>query len=115
MTALASLGAQANGDQIVSFRCPGCDDSHQVRIGENGWTWNGSLELPTFQPSVLVNGVQWADDAGFYKPKHKVPAGEKIVCHSFVTDGRIQFLGDCTHELAGQTVDLPPWHEGDDR
>ena len=29
------------------------------------------------------------------------------VCHSFVTDGRIQFLGDCTHSLAGQTVDLP--------
>jgi len=29
------------------------------------------------------------------------------VCHSFVTDGRIQFLGDCTHNLAGQTVDLP--------
>ena len=23
------------------------------------------------------------------------------------TDGRIQFLGDCTHHLAGQTVDLP--------
>ena len=28
-------------------------------------------------------------------------------CHSFVTDGRIQFLSDCTHALAGQTVDLP--------
>ena len=25
----------------------------------------------------------------------------------FVTDGKIQFLGDCTHALAGQTVDLP--------
>ena len=31
------------------------------------------------------------------------------VCHSFVTDGRIQFLADCTHALAGQTVDLPEW------
>ena len=31
------------------------------------------------------------------------------VCHSFVTDGLIQFLGDCTHALAGQTVDMPPW------
>ena len=29
------------------------------------------------------------------------------VCHSFITDGRIQFLGDCTHELKGQTVELP--------
>ena len=29
------------------------------------------------------------------------------VCHSFVTDGRIQFLADSNHALAGQTVDLP--------
>jgi hypothetical protein len=29
------------------------------------------------------------------------------VCHSFVTDGRIQFLTDSNHALAGQTVDLP--------
>ena len=33
------------------------------------------------------------------------------ICHSFVTDGRIQFLGDCTHKLAGQTVDLPDWEK----
>jgi hypothetical protein len=25
--------------------------------------------------------------------------------------GRIQFLGDCTHALAGQTVDLPEIQE----
>jgi len=30
------------------------------------------------------------------------------VCYSYITDGRIQFLSDCTHELANQTVDLPP-------
>jgi hypothetical protein len=29
------------------------------------------------------------------------------ICHSFVRDGRIEFLSDCTHRLAGQTVDLP--------
>ena len=28
-------------------------------------------------------------------------------CHSFIKDGQIQFLGDCTHSLAGQTVALP--------
>jgi hypothetical protein len=28
-------------------------------------------------------------------------------CHSFLVDGQIQFLGDCTHALAGQTVPLP--------
>lgn len=41
-------------------------------------------------------------------------AGNPIpfVCHSFVTDGRIQFLSDCTHSLAGQTVDLPEMPAG---
>ena len=28
-------------------------------------------------------------------------------CHSYVKDGQIQFLNDCSHVLAGQTVDLP--------
>ena len=27
-----------------------------------------------------------------------------VVCHSFVNDGQVQFLDDCTHELAGQTL-----------
>ncbi|MGC4033677.1 MAG: hypothetical protein QM754_18485 [Tepidisphaeraceae bacterium] len=30
-------------------------------------------------------------------------------CHSFVRDGQIEFLGDCTHELAGKTVPLEPF------
>ena len=33
--------------------------------------------------------------------------GQRTYCHSFVTDGRIQYLDDCTHELRGQTIDLP--------
>lgn len=36
------------------------------------------------------------------------------VCHSFVTGGHIQFLGDSAHVLAGQMVDLPEWPEGDE-
>lgn len=31
------------------------------------------------------------------------------VCHSFVRAGKIEFLGDCTHALKGQTVPLPDW------
>src|SRR5436309_254590 len=31
------------------------------------------------------------------------------VCHSFVRDGLIEFLGDCTHPLAGRTVPLEPF------
>jgi hypothetical protein len=32
---------------------------------------------------------------------------EDTVCHSWVTNGRIQFLSDCTHSLKDQTVELP--------
>lgn len=82
----------------VNFHCPGCDDYHSVVVeSPTGWGWNGDLERPTFTPSILVR-MDFTGD--------RIPSK---ICHSFVTDGRIQFLGDCTHELAGQTVDLPPW------
>jgi len=88
-----------------TFDCPGCDRSHMVTTG---WAFNGDEVRPTFSPSVLVQGVEdITDDA-----HDRIMAGEKIatrpyVCHSFVADGRIQYLGDCTHAMAGTTVDLP--------
>ena len=77
----------------LRFHCPGCDDVHVVRTGPNGWTWDHSLDMPTLSPSVLVQG-----------PIRGNPDGR---CHSFVKAGRIEFLSDSTHHLAGQTVDLP--------
>lgn len=93
----------------LCFLCPGCEDVHQVHTGPNGWTWDGSVDLPTISPSVLVRGVQWPVGEGFHKPRHTVAAGGQIVCHSFVRAGRIEFLGDSTHALAGQTADLPDY------
>ena len=58
------------------------------------WTFNGSIESPTFSPSLLCN----QDDPGSR-------------CHSFVKDGKIQFLNDCWHELRGQTVEIPEWED----
>lgn len=87
----------------LSFHCPGCRRGHGVPVdGSRGWVWNQNLEKPTLSPSILVtyNG----SDAG-------ADGAPPAVCHSFVTDGRIQFLSDCTHELAGQTVDLPDWDD----
>lgn len=62
------------------------------------WGFNGDLERPTFTPSILS---RWKEPQGEGLPP------KQHVCHSFVTDGRIQFLSDCTHALAGQTVELP--------
>ena len=94
----------------VGFWCPGCDEMHIVRVAPHphAWGFNGNGDAPTFTPSVLVQGTKRMTD-----DEHaRAMAGEelnlpKTVCHSFVTDGCIQFLSDCTHALAGQTVPLP--------
>ena len=105
MTGLAKASLAEGG--CVSFWCPGCDEAHT--IGPS-WDFNNDLFEPTIQPSVKVTSTQWEKSYSFYRPQHaRVPAGQQTCCHSFVTNGRIQFLGDCTHDLAGQTVDLPEW------
>ncbi|SEN73857.1 DUF6527 family protein [Nitrosomonas marina] len=101
-------------DNGLVFLCPGCGKRHLIKHGSGKpprWTWNGDAEKPTFRPSVLVRYEHWVPPA---MPNQPPPESqEKVidVCHSFVTDGRIEFLGDCTHALAGQTVDLPEWTE----
>ncbi len=96
----------------LMFWCPGCDMGHEVRVG-NGpgprWEWNGSVDRPTFTPSVLVQGVRplTDDEHAAYMRGAGLPEARPLRCHSFVTDGQIQFLDDCTHELAGRTVPLP--------
>lgn len=98
------------------FRCPGCGEPHMVTVGPGPgprWGWNGYGDNPTFTPSILVRGKQTVKDAAGRWTGEWVRGadGEPLdsVCHSFVTDGRVQFLNDCTHALAGQTVDLPDW------
>lgn len=87
---MAKLLEMSENHGSFMFHCPGCEHAHIFdtvrKIYTNGvWTFNGDREKPTFRPSLLVTSP------GF-------------VCHSFVTDGQIQFLGDCTHHLAGVTV-----------
>lgn len=82
------------GKECYLFECPGCGHAHMFITKapqEPVWGFNGNLEKPTFTPSLL----------------NRHSGGEKdYVCHLFVTDGKIQFLGDCTHPLKGQTVDM---------
>lgn len=90
-----------NGSRLLAFHCPGCESTHMVTVGvPNGpfWVWNEDMDLPTFTPSIRVSTYHYIDGV-----KHD------ILCHSYVTDGNIQFLTDCTHSLAGQTVPIPEW------
>jgi len=91
------------------IHCPACKFAHKF---DSRWTFNGDFAKPTFRASMLVKWFRYddfksvSDGTAKVGPDGKYP-GLDIVCHSFVTDGKIQFLGDCTHELVGQTVDLP--------
>jgi hypothetical protein len=99
-------------DGILLFWCPGCHEAHGVMVnGSRGWTWNGSTDAPALSPSILVRSSLYGPDKlGFTKYEGPHPCKTTpSVCHSFVKDGKIEFLGDCTHSLAGQTVDIPEW------
>lgn len=76
------------------FHCPGCGHAHVMctkHIDPNWpiWTFNGDIEKPTFKPSLL----------------NHIPGMNKR-CHLFITDGKIQYLNDCTHKLKGQTIEM---------
>jgi hypothetical protein len=87
--------SSGEGKDWAWFRCPGCAQAlvpgGETHLIDTTWDITGTDDCPTVSPSVLV---RFAD-------------GQR--CHSFIRQGRIQYLSDCTHPLAGQTVDLPDW------
>lgn len=114
-----SIIRNLSGGGLIFF-CPGCKSTHQINSSRTGpiWTYNGNPDRPTFSPSVLYR-------SGHYVPGYEgkpcwCTFGQRFgrkppefarcgVCHSYIREGQIQFLGDCTHELAGKTVQLPDW------
>lgn len=108
------VGDLQGGGRLLLAWCPGCDRQHAWYVVDDQgvsahgpghtWTWDGNIDRPTIGPSLLVH------------PDPPLPSGEKHVdgykpqplCHSYVRDGRWEFLSDSTHHLAGQTVDLVP-------
>ena len=70
--------------------CSGCKQSHLI---PSRWQFNGDREKPTFSPSLLIR---------YYNEAKK----SDYTCHSFIVDGKWQYCGDSTHELAGQTIEM---------
>ncbi len=110
---VSKLGAYQNPEyEALLWRCAGCGDIHNIRVGgdsesEPGWIWNRSLVQPTLSPSILKQPNS---------PNPDFPGADKR-CHSYVRDGRVEFLGDCDHDLAGKTVPMEPsnaWPFADD-
>ncbi|QVW28609.1 hypothetical protein pEaSNUABM8_00112 [Erwinia phage pEa_SNUABM_8] len=117
------MRVKGTSDGKLSFLCPGCEVRHTVNVKTSSgpqWQWNGNTDKPTLSPSVLVRSGHYVDGHTgdcwcTYLAEHPEEDPADVftcgVCHSFVRDGRIEFLSDCTHALAGQTVDLPELEE----
>lgn len=118
MSALSKILRDAEGG-LMLFMCPGCNQAHGIRVAGDKpiWKWSGDVVRPTFSPSVLVSYYQITPEGcamiarGDAPPDGERYPGKDVVCHSFVKDGRIEYLGDCTHSLGGKTSDLPAWTE----
>lgn len=107
-----------DGHADYLFWCPGCLCCHGLwvtpfRNGVTGatWTFNGNKDKPTFNPSVLVRWETWeppVTPGNLEQWKQRPWPQTKVqhVCHSFVRDGMIVYLGDCTHSLAGRTIPM---------
>lgn len=100
MADVVEVFTKGDDGSIVIFECPGCGYNHGFSFGGSvgpQWTFNGNKKKPTLSPSILMRTGPWETGP---------QAGKTEVCHSFLTDGMIRFLGDCTHELANKTVPL---------
>lgn len=65
-------------------------------INAERWNFNGNFEKPTFSPSVR---------------EFESCGGGITRCHYTVTDGKIHYHEDNSHEFAGQTLDMIPFSE----
>jgi len=90
--------------RYIIYHCVGCNQKHLIPVlpktaidQPSPWQWNGSLEKPTLSPSILQH-----------------PAGDIPRCHHYLKEGKIQFLSDCDHEYAGQTVELTEIRENEE-
>lgn len=90
------------------YWCFSCRQTHWIPTeeasGHKLWSFNRNMTHPTFGPSIKITAPP-----------------SKYCCHHHVTDGRIEYCGDCHHnfsgrdaqEFAGKTIDMQPIPPGD--
>jgi hypothetical protein len=84
-----------NDLDFYSIYCPACKTPHTFN---STWGFNGDMDKPTVRHSLLVSGYR--DEVG---PNYR--------CHSFIRDGFIEYLGDCSHGMKNLKVLLPDIEE----
>lgn len=76
--------------------------NRKIKVPRNGkWEFNGNVDNPTFKPSIneTWGGCLAGDGETFVQFQRN---------HFIITDGKIFYCEDSTHEDAGQTLDLLP-------
>lgn len=89
-----------NTEDGVAHYCVACKGMHNFSVKRPNylsqrWTWNENIIAPTFFPSmhIVVRDMR--------KPKFMQS------CHYWLRSGRVEFLRDSTHSMAGITISLP--------
>lgn len=94
--------------------CPACKEMHPL---PDSWQFDGNVDSPTFTPSFKHEGMKTVrDEKGRWTGEWVMIDGKPVpeVCHYILTRGILNFCGDCTHSMAGQSVpmaELPEWHQ----
>lgn len=108
-----------DGSQTAMIMCPACHFPHSMRVRRDGqpgpqWGYNFNEEAPTFTPSILSRSGHFMTGKSAENCVHCKEDDDRDMCqlcHSFITDGVIKFLDDCSHTMAGQSMSLPEWPE----
>lgn len=117
----------SNQKSYLQFWCPACSEDHLIVYDgpdrstrpDLYWGFDGNYDSPTFTPSVLVTGYKTVNDEnGWTGEWVKDASGNPVpkLCHTYVTAGQINYLGDCQHDRANSVAALPPkWQKEYDR
>lgn len=87
--------------------CPACEEMHVI---PDSWSFDGNVDLPTFNPSVKITGKKCVVVDGKWTGEWVRDVSGRAVdscCHYHLHAGELKFCGDCTHAHAGKKVLLP--------
>lgn len=101
------------GKERVYFYCPACLAHHRGKQAEYELVMGPLDENDLLIMALHVMNVTDVHrfDANYDRPTLEPSLMARtmrdVVCHSFIRGGLMEYLSDCTHEMAGQTVELP--------
>lgn len=115
---MAKAKIQVTPEAFVVF-CPACNTTHA--FPRKNHSFNESEEKPTLYPGLRLASpytpppeTKPADmDSGDYAKavkahgeRHDEADPNQTICHIIVNNGELQYLGDCTHKMVCETIDL---------